>query len=280
MTSKLRDSLLPSEFRERYILRRILCENYMRDIPNNIIYNSIVPDNNYIKKILNRTYINNILKRKPDGFGYYDYIWKEFDKFTGLFDVINETHGTDIEYENRDLTIFQKKIIVSLSLGKILLLKIGFPDHFILGIVKRRGNTLYFTTMDPSGIDFNGRNIDYDSNHRGFQISFRRWIRENTNYNIYFNKPYVNICFQYNDYNCQTWVYYYIHIVYIDTVSRKGLWKKWLNILKGIEDGVNKFEVEITLNLLLEEFIYFMTIKEMSLFIKKFPFHFKLLSIS
>ena len=45
MTNALRDGLYEHEFRERYILRRVLCETYInRNILDTFKYNTVIPE--------------------------------------------------------------------------------------------------------------------------------------------------------------------------------------------------------------------------------------------
>ena len=276
MASKLRNALPPCEFKERYIIRRLLCENYMRHLPRDIIYNHIEGHKTFLEPIRGNSYRRNIV-RKLDENGYFDYEWKISDDFTRGFDLIDETGGIDIEYDEK-----RDKIIVETDLSRfgegMMILRIGLPDHFAIAVTERRGNIIYFTTFDSSGIDYERRNLDYDSDHRGFQIAMLRWIRENTYFRVKFLQPEVNVCFQYvDDWNCQTWAYYYIHLIFIDETTRRGSWKSWLEIVKNIDNKHNRFEVQVTLNLLLDEFIQYMIVCDNSLFTSEYPIHFKLM---
>ena len=273
MTSKLREALEVNEFKQRYILRRMLCESYIKRMGISCYYNNL-NTSDFTDIILSRSYINNMYKRQPDGLGAYDYVWKRKDTFTDLFDTINIDSGTDIEYDYDKVFIKDEELFTS---RELTLLKIGFPIHFLLATSIRVGNIIYFTTFDPSGIEYNRRNLDYDSDHRFFQIKLRRWVRERTSFTIMFVRPEVNLCFQYDDYNCQTWIYYYIHFRFIDRVTRDGRWRDFFAKLEEYEDITDKFEVEIQFNILLEEFISFMANKDETIFIDKYPFHNKIL---
>lgn len=262
MTNALRYGLCEHEFRERYILRRVLCETYTnKNILDTLKYNTVIPEGgDYIHILKKRSYLKNFHKKVSDDNGFYDYKWRVGDTFTELFDEINDNQGMDIEYENYSIIPFRDDILEHITPKDILILKIGFPDHFVIGIIKRKGNTLYFETVDPSGIVYTGRNLVFDSTHRKFQFAFRKWVSQNSIYNVYFKRPMVNVCFQYNnDCNCQTWVYYYIHIVYIDKYTKTDNGKAWLQKIKNLEDITNKFEVGVTLNILLNEFIQCMS---------------------
>lgn len=277
MSSKLRDALPPCEFKERYIIRRLLCENYMRHLPRDIIYNHIEGHETFLKLLQQNSYKRNIKKRIKDEEGYFDYDWKLPDDFTRGFDIIDETGGIDIEYDEK-----RGKIVVETDLSRLgdgkMILRIGFPEHFTVAVTERRGNIIYFTTFDSSGIDYERRNLDYNSDHRGFQMAMRRWIRENTYFRVKFLRPEVNVCFQYvDDWNCQTWAYYYIHLIFIDETTRRGSWKSWLKIVKNIDNIHNRFKVRVTLNLLLDEFIQYMIVCDNSLFTSEYPIHFKLM---
>ena len=277
MSSKLREALTIYNFKERYIIRRLLCENYMRHLPQDIIYNYIDGAGTFLESLQKYSYRRNIRKRIKDDEGYFDYDWKLLDDFTRGFDRIDETGGIDVEYDKK-----RGKIIVETDLSRLgngkMILRIGFPEHFTVAVTERRGNIIYFTTFDSSGIDYERRNLDYDSDHRGFQMAMRRWIRENTYFLVKFLRPEVNVCLQYvDDWNCQTWAYYYIHLVFIDETTRRGSWKGWLKIVKNIDNIHNRFEVRVTLNLLLDEFIQYMIVCDNSLFTSKYPIHFKLM---
>lgn len=273
MSSKLREALTIYNFKERYIIRRLLCENYMRRLPRDIIYNFIDGHETFLERIRGNSYINDFKLRELDLDNIYDYTWKSTDAFTRAFDLIDNTGGIDIEYD-----ITKDKITVETDLSRLgsekMILRIGFPDHFIIAITERRGNIIYFSTFDSSGIDYDGRNIEYDSEHHRFQTAMRRWIRENTYFRIKFVRPVVNVCFQYvNDCNCQTWAYYYIHLVFIDKTTRNGSWKTWLKIIEGKCETPDRFDLQVYLNSLIDEFIKYMYLDYNSLFIPVFPLH-------
>lgn len=274
MSSKLRDALPPCEFKERYIIRRLLCENYMRHLPQDIIYNHIKGHKTFLESLEKYSYRRNIRKRIKDDEGYFDYDWKSTDDFTRGFERIDETGGIDVEYDKK-----RGKIVVETDLSRLgdgkMILRIGFPEHFTVAVTERRGNIIYFTTFDSSGIDYERRNLDYNSDHRGFQTAMRRWIRENTYFHVKFLRPEVNVCLQYvDDWNCQTWAYYYIHLVFIDTTTRRGNWRTWLKIIEGKCETPNRFELQVFLNSLLEEFIKYMYLDHKTLFIPVFPLHY------
>ena len=278
MTSVLRDALSEGEFRERYILRRLLCEDYMKNINYKFKYNTVsdTPDS-HLSILKGKKYIQNIKKKVIDDWGFYDYLWKKTDNFSKLFDSINDTQGVDIEYDNGKIIPLRKGILEEyIPQGMVHILKIGFPKHFIIGIIERKGNILYFSTADPSGLWYNKRNLSYECEHRTFQFAFRKWISERSVYRVYFQNPHVNICFQYmNDSNCQTWVYYYIHIVYIDKYTSNGKWVDWLQKLKSYSTGKSDiFDIAVYFNMLLDEFIQFITSGDSTIFTIKYPLHY------
>lgn len=291
MTSKLRGSLPPREFRERYIMRRLLCEYYFHSyLPRKqFIYNYIF-DKEYIggvDRVINHSIINNIKKKVFDDGGFYDYKWVVEDDVTMAFDKINNTQGVDIEYidegvrDGKNICIFND---FSLERGMISIIKIGFPEHFVMAIIEPIYHTLHVTMIDPSSLFYNRRHLEYETPHRLFRHHFSRWIREHRTYYMYevkYEKPRVNLSFQFeDDYNCQTWVYYYIHIVYLDSVTKHGSWEIYFNKLKELGDCGNLFHIRVSFNLLLEEFIYFMINSNqnegVTIFNETYPFHYKL----
>ena len=195
--------LIYDESMNPIITKRFIVYEDIVSIESNLKRGTFVQDFDTKHEIDFKIHLNNLILQNP--YEEIKIVIQQNDNWNNVKKNIRPSFidRNIIEYDYDKVFIKDEGLFTS---RELTLLKIGFPIHFLLATSIRVGNIIYFTTFDPSGIDYNRRNLDYDSDHRFFQVKLRRWVRERTSFSIKFVRPEVNLCFQYDDYNCQTWI--------------------------------------------------------------------------